>query len=430
MGVCKLACPWVVLACFSVLGTAAPAVAHAQGDNAVREGALRVFLDCNSRNCNSTYFRTEVEFVSWVRDRTLAQVHLIMSSEQTGSGGFQYQFDFIGLEDLADNDDRLEYLSLGTDTREEVLLGISRVIAVGLARYSVLGGAAEGIVVARSGSQRDLPQGLVTGEEVEDPWNFWVFNVGLNGNVSGESRQSSLRVGGNFSASRTTVTWKTRTRVNGSFSRRTVELSDGDDFIDERTNWSANQLAVYTLAEHWSLGAEVQANASTRFNQDLGIDVLPAVEYSFFPYEEATRRSLTAFYEIGVKHFNWEEETVFGKTSETRAAHALRLVFSQQQTWGDATVGLGYESFLEDLGQNSVALGGGLSFRVFRGFRLNLSATAERIRDQIFLPAGGLTDEEILISRLALASSFDYRMSLGFSYQFGSIFNNVVNNRF
>lgn len=375
-------------------------------------------------------FRTEIDFVSWVRDRTLAQVHLIMTSERTGSGGFQYHFDFVGLEGLEGSDDRLEYPSLGTDTREEVLLGISRVIAVGLARYSVLAGTAEGIEVARSGSQRELPQGLVAGDEVEDPWNFWVYNLGMDGNYSGESRQSSFRIGGNLSASRTTLAWKLRTRVNGSFSRRTVELSDGEDFVDERTNWSANQLAVYALADHWSVGFEVQATASTRFNQDLGVDFLPAVEFSLFPYAEATRRSLTAIYEVGVKHFEWEEKTIFDKTSETRPAQALRVGFSQRQTWGTAGVGVSYTSFLDDLAQNRMSASAGVSFRVFRGFRLNASARAVRIRDQIFLPAGGLTDEEILISRLALASSFDFDASLGFSYQFGSIFNNIVNNRF
>ena len=48
----------------------------------------------------------------------------------------------------------------------------------------------------------------------------------------------------------------------------------------------------------------------------------------------------------------------------------------------------------------------------------------------IFLPLGGLTDEEILLRRRERASEYAFDIRAGFSYQFGSIFNNVVNNRF
>ena len=52
------------------------------------------------------------------------------------------------------------------------------------------------------------------------------------------------------------------------------------------------------------------------------------------------------------------------------------------------------------------------------------------IRDQLFLSAEGASDEEILLERRRLASDFDWNFGFGLSYQFGSIYNNVVNNRF
>ena len=42
----------------------------------------------------------------------------------------------------------------------------------------------------------------------------------------------------------------------------------------------------------------------------------------------------------------------------------------------------------------------------------------------------GVTDEEALLRLQQLETDFEYGVSLGFSFQFGSIFNNVVNNRF
>jgi hypothetical protein len=52
------------------------------------------------------------------------------------------------------------------------------------------------------------------------------------------------------------------------------------------------------------------------------------------------------------------------------------------------------------------------------------------VRDQIYLPKEDLSDEEILLERRQLATDSRYRVSFGFSYTFGSIFNNIVNPRF
>ena len=55
-----------------------------------------VFFDCNGRNCNDQYYRTEIDWVNWVRDREVADVHLIMTSLRTGAGGYEYRLDFLG----------------------------------------------------------------------------------------------------------------------------------------------------------------------------------------------------------------------------------------------------------------------------------------------------------------------------------------------
>ena len=52
------------------------------------------------------------------------------------------------------------------------------------------------------------------------------------------------------------------------------------------------------------------------------------------------------------------------------------------------------------------------------------------MRDQIYLKRGGVTDEQILLRRRELATDSEYRFRVGFTYAFGSIYNNVVNSRF
>ncbi len=402
----------------------------ADSEVAPNQGALRVFFDCSGRICNSSYYRTEIDWVNWVRDRTLGQVHLIMTSQTNASGGREYGFDFIGLQELEGLDDNLVYASLGSDTSEENLRGISQVLAIGLARYSVLAGSGEGLEVQRSGESRDLTDRLVTGDEVEDPWDFWVFNVGLNGNYDEESSENEARIRGNLSASRTTPTWKFRFSGFGSYSREELQLSDSSTVVDTRDNWNLNQEIVYALADHWSVAFESEASASTRSNQDLGLEVGPGIEYSFWPYEEAPRRSLTMTYRVNVQYFDWEEETEFRKLTETRPGQSLEARLFQRQTWGDSWLALEASSFLDDLEQNRIELNGNVSIRVFRGLRFNTGGSWERIRDQIFLRLGGLTDEEILLRRRERASDYEFNIRAGFSYQFGSIFNNVVNNRF
>ena len=401
-------------------------------DAGVTQGqrALRVFFDCSGRNCNSSYYRTEIDWVNWVRDRTFAQVHLIMTSQTNASSGREYGFDFIGLQELEGQDDVLTYGSLGSDTSEENLRGISQVLAVGLARYAVLAGSGEGLEVQRSGEVRDLPDRLVTGDEVEDPWNFWVFNVGLNGNYEEESSENEAGIRGNLSASRTTTTWKFRFSGRGSYSREELELSDSSTVLDTRTNWNLNQELVYALADHWSVAFESEASASTRSNKALGVEVGPGIEYSFWPYEEAPRRSLTMTYKVNIQYFDWEQETEYMKTTETRPGQQLEARLFQRQTWGYSWLALEASSFLNDMKQNRIELNGNISVRVFRGLRFNTGGSWERIRDQIFLPLGGLTDEEILLRRRDRASEYEFNLRAGFSYQFGSIFNNVVNSRF
>ena len=68
--------------------------------------------------------------------------------------------------------------------------------------------------------------------------------------------------------------------------------------------------------------------------------------------------------------------------------------------------------------------------RLFRGFSLNVNSNAAVIRDQIYLPGGDATPEEILVRQRQLATGYRYQLSVGLSYTFGSIFNNVVNRRF
>ena len=53
------------------------------------EQPVRVFLDCQGRafsGCDFDLVRREIAWVDWVRDREDANVHLLVTSTQTGAG--------------------------------------------------------------------------------------------------------------------------------------------------------------------------------------------------------------------------------------------------------------------------------------------------------------------------------------------------------
>jgi hypothetical protein len=397
-------------------------------------GALRVFYECSGGfrggGCDSREFRTQIDWVNWVRDRRDAQVHVIITTQETGSGGSSYQLDFIGLAQLEGITDRLTYTSLGTDVRDETVTGLTRVLAVGLARYSVLAGSGA-VLEVRQPAGPDVPDRLVTSDQVDDPWDFWVFRVSANTDLSGESRRRNSRVGGSFSASRVTPMWKFEFDARGNWRESQTDVDDTTTYVDTRRDWDVNTGLAYSLARHWSLGGEVHASAATQTNQDLSVELTTALEYSIWPYEEATRRSLRVRYLVGVRHFNYEELTLFGYLEETRGYQGVEVWLSQRQPWGNIFASLAGSHYLHDFGKRRLSSGGRLSFRIIRGLNLNVDGRVTWVSDQLYvLPDEDISYEELLLQRRRLASDFDWDFGVGFSLQFGSIFNNVVNNRF
>jgi len=54
---------------------------------------------------------------------------------------------------------------------------------------------------------------------------------------------------------------------------------------------------------------------------------------------------------------------------------------------------------------------------------------ADLIHDQLHIPKGDASLEEVLLRRRDLLTTYEYEVNVGFSYTFGSIYNNVVNTR-
>jgi hypothetical protein len=413
-------------------GISFPAGAYGQQEGeGARAGALSVFLECAARGCESSHYRTEITYVNWVRDVRDSQVHVIMTSSSTGSGD-QFMLDFIGRGELDGEDDRLTYSHSDTDTDFQRSQGLTGVLAVGLAHYSLLIGQPVQFTVstpAEDDRRMDLPPGLQG--EVEDPWDYWVFNVGGSIDFEDEDRKDEKRYSANLSANRTTEMWKISISGRGSYTDVVGQYSSGATYEDVRREGSLDARIFYSLAERWSTGIETGASTSTRNNQDLGARIGTGLEYSFFPYRDWTRRRMTAQALLYVRYFDYEEETQFNKMTETVMEGSFRWALGFRQPWGTANINATAEAYLHEPAEfYRLSFGGRLSIRIARGLEWNIGGDISRIRDQIYIPLAELSDEDVLLGRRQLPTDSRLSINTGFSFRFGSIYNNVVNNRF
>ena len=84
---------------------------------------------------------------------------------------------------------------------------------------------------------------------------------------------------------------------------------------------------------------------------------------------------------------------------------------------------------MDDWAKNRVEMNTSVSFRVMKGLSVNFGGFFELINDQISLPRGGASLEEILLGQAQLATDFEASVNFGFSYTFGALYNNVINTR-
>jgi len=419
---------WVATGLLALLALlalgASPLPAQEPAPLAPRAGELRVFLDCQT-GCDADYIRTETPWVAFVRDRTVADVHILLTGLGTGAGGQEYTVALVGQGAFGTRQDTLRFVSQPGQAPDLVRQGLTRTIHLGLVPFVARTGGATRLRVTAEGDDR--PSGAAA--PAADPWRAWVLNVGLSGSFEEEARQREVDLDASAGARRITDNWKIGVSANVSLDRDRFELDDRV-VTNDQESYSGGAVLVRSLGAHWGAGVQAAASSSTFQNTRLALRTAPAVEYSVWPYVEATRRQLTVQYSVGVSGFRYREETIFDRMSETRPTQALVIGYDAQQPWGSADAALEAASFLDNARQHRLEADASLDLRLVRGLRLQLGGRASLIRDQLAIVKRDATPEEILLQRRALLTDYRYSAFVGINYTFGSIFSAVVNPRF
>jgi hypothetical protein len=406
-----------ILLCMGVISSHSSALAMPSE----KDDAPKVYIDCPS--CDHDYIRTEINFVNYVRDRKDADIHVLVTTQRTGAGGREYTIAFIGLKAYQDFKNILKYVSGATDTEQEVRKGLAKVLKMGLVAAAARTSIASSIDVSFKEKASTSPT------DVDDKWNFWVFNLGVNSFMMGEKSTKFSNFSGNVSANRVTLESKLRLGINADWDEQ--KFSYGEDTITSTAeSRSFSGMYVKSLSEHWSLGGWVDVVHSTFSNIDTSITPSPAIEFNVYPYSMSTRRQLRFLYRLNWSYVNYIQETIYEKSEETLWSHSLTTTLSLIEPWGTITTSVAGSHYFHDPTKYNVNVFGRLSIRIVKGLRANVFGSYGRIHDQLNLAKGSLSIDEVLLRRKELETNYNYFVSFGLSYSFGSIFSNVVNPRF
>jgi hypothetical protein len=408
----------------SALVLALSLAAVQQSPAATQSPRLQVFLDCPS--CFADYLREETPFVDFVRDRTQAAVHVIITELQTGSGGREYVLSFTGLGALAGRDATLKTVTATGDPEDVRRRQILTTLHVGLLPYLARDGVPPNLTVnvgVALAAEAEAPQR-------EDPWNSWVFSLRGSGSLSGEESNKERQISLELGADRITPNWKTTFGLEVDQESEEFDLDEDDPVEVSRRERDFSWLVVKALGDHWSAGGRGGIESSSFANTELRVEVAPAIEYNLFPYSAYQRRQLRFQYSAGVVRQSYHEETIFGELEETLPNHEFSVTYDQRERWGSVEGRVEWFQFLHDVSKNRLEADAEVSWRILRGLSVSAEARGSRIRDQIALPRRGATPEEILLRLRQLQSGYEYDFSLSLTYTFGSIFSSIVNPRF
>ena len=413
-----------------------PAVLTAQ-NKTISKDEVKVFVDCSGW-CDMNFIKTEINYVDFVPDRFSANVFIMVTDQRTGSGGSELKLFFNGQENFKGMQDTLKFYRTSVDTDAEYREKLVRYLKLGLTRFVAQTSLAQKIDISVRVSKNEEPSNSLSNKK--DKWNFWVFNVGFSGNINSDDYSKSNRISGSIRANRVTEKLKISINANVSKNVRTIQF---DSTISKFPN---NNSGIYTtivksLSSHWSVGGKASFNHSTYSNTDSRLSVRPAVEYSFFKYKDAVKKSITLFYSIGPSLNNYIDSGYYDKPEHLLFEQSLSLNVGFLQKWGNVNLEASYNNYLNSFSLNDVkikgknintfSVGGYIEVRIIKGLSLDVSANANFTKG-IYpnIPRKFFSRDDLLTNTRQYPTEKGLYTYFGINYRFGSIYNNVVNPRF
>ena len=379
---------------------------------------IKIFLSCR---CDDDYLKQNTLFFDYVRDMDLSDIDVFVFEITNASGGRNYSFNFKGK-----NKFNKEY---------EISTTIPQNTSFNNARESLLDTYKLGMasILSNTDYQNQVEvnfnmNNLYPEKQTKDKWKNWVFEVFGSFNLENEQSINEEEFNLGFDIDRVTEKW--RFRSDFELDRSIKFFSGGDqNYSSERESFYLSGSLVKSISSHFSTGIFSSYTKDTFRNLDSQIYISPALEYNFIPYNQVLTREVTLAYKLGYNIYNYIEETIYEFEDQKIFNHSLTLNLRFREKWGSIYSYLVASQFLDLPEQNRLTINNNLNIRIIKGLSVRISAYFRLIRDQINLPKGEASVEDLLLRQRQISTNFQNRISMGFSYTFGSIFNNIVNQR-
>jgi hypothetical protein len=419
---------YIQLILFLITAISIPSNIISQENNSAadstRAKAVKIFLDCN--DCDMNYTRQEIPYINYVRDVREAEVFILVTEQDAGSGGEQFTFTFQGQGKFKGLNDTLTFTSSPDQTSTVIREKRTNMLKMGLMRY-----------VAKTPLFNEIDinhNSDLESEEVVDRWNNWVFELSTEPQYESEEANKQLELRNSINVSKITPDIKLEIELDHFFNReKFIEYVNTDSASTNTYTTSAlliNNLVVKSLSEHWSAGLKWDLGSSTRENFEFRTDFLPSVEYDIYPYSEATHRQLRILYGAGLQINNYIDSTVFNKTNETLFLQRLNIAFQIRKKWGSINLLMIGSNYFHDLSKNRIELMSSINIRIVKGLSLQINGGVAHINDQLNLKKGDISEAERLLQLRELQTKYRVEGGIELTYTFGSIYNNIVNPRF
>ncbi len=284
-------------------------------------------------------------------------------------------------------------------------------LKLGLVRYVAKTPYAEKLSVSFEEGDESVDE--AGDDDVTDKWNSWFFAIRGSAYFNGEQSYKYLSGSSSISAQRITEDLKLEIDLNYSYSENTYSLED-TTIISTSSNKSLNHLLVKSINDHWSYGYDVNLRTSLYQNLDFNAKLYPAIEYNIFPYSQSNRKQLRILYGAGTNFFNYIDSTIYDKEEELLFGQQLGIAVEFKEKWGSISTSIEGSNYFHDINLKRLELYTSLNLRLFKGLSFRLFGGASLIHDQINLPKGDVSGEDVLLRRKQLASQYRYWGSVGF----------------
>ena len=276
---------------------------------------LKVFIDCNSTWCDLQYIRSEINVVDFLLDNAASDVHVLITSRGTGSGGEQYQLIFFGQRQFKSQTDTLQFSNDANSTEFERRDMLLKYLKTGLVPFIAKTAAVRNMEI-RLKTIDTTAAGIPDSSIIRDPWNYWVLRVGVNGNINGDANYKNTSYNGNLSANRITDKIKIGMGIYWNKSKAAFNYNDNgveENFVVDNHNWSINHYLIRSINSHWSWAYEVKFSQNTFSNNKGRGYMRVAAEYNIFPYKEVNTKLFTVSYGLTARKNNYYDTTIYNK---------------------------------------------------------------------------------------------------------------------